>query len=239
MQQREDYRDDSGAVRPAAGRGARLGALLSLALVCAVVAAFGAVALLRQPHAPSGAPQMATPTSTATALSATDWMVYRDPLGLFTMRLPPGWTSHVYMGTYSFRSPQGSYSGQTENIALSDPTLGGASASLQIDTEQLTNPTLAQLDYCGASMHETSSFNGYPANTTLPAVILFESGDAHFQVDETIPGVLEAPHTTPLELTPPPTPTPLPATAAAADRALLATALATFQPTDPKPLACP
>jgi hypothetical protein len=90
---------------------------------------------------------------------------------------------------------------------------------------------------CDWRTQETAIFNGYPADTMLTAVIMFESANAHFQIDETIPGVI-----VPLNpggvLNPPPPPTAAPAATVTADKALIATMLASFQPTDPHPLAC-
>ena len=62
----------------------RLGMWLSLVVMVAVVAALVSVLLLR--------PGVTTTNSSAGGTTASSqWQTYHDPLGLFTLRLPPGW----------------------------------------------------------------------------------------------------------------------------------------------------
>ena len=205
--------EEMGAAQPkASGRGRRaLGVGAMLAMVIALVAAFGALALSK--NALTLPPQLALG-------SAASWQVYHDPLGLFTMRLPPGWKASVEMGSFSQGDGAGSDSGQDEMIRFSDPAQGKTSAVIYVYAQPIHNTAVAQSMMCGARGQETGTFQGYPASTS-PALILFESGNAHFQIDETIPGVLEPVHSNPMMTSPPPpTPTPSgsPASPAASPR---------------------
>lgn len=222
---------DVTSTEPSGGRGRRaLGVGVTLAVVVALLAGFGALALSK--NAPTLAPQMA-PGSTA------GWQVYHDPLNLFTISLPPGWTASADLGSFTEGDRNGSDSGQDEMISFHDPSQGKASAGIFIVAQQIHDTAVAQAMNCGARSHETATFHGYPADDSSPAMILFESANAHFQIDEMIPGVLEPVHSSPMQTMPlPPTPTPLPASTISTDRALLSDALASFQPTDPRPLAC-
>jgi hypothetical protein len=225
MEQSE--RSDAGRSSPASpGRSRRwLRASATVALVIALLAAFGGVALWR--------------SGPGVTLSTITWQTYHDPLGLFTVRLPPGWTASVMMGWFGEGDRTASMSGRDESVTFSDPSLGQASASFSAYAYPITNLALAQSMECTSRSDETGTFNGYPATPYGPPTILFESGDAHFQIDETIPNVLEPPSMAHAHPPFPPTPTPLPASTVASDRALLSDALASFRPTDPHPLACP
>lgn len=238
MEHRDDVNDDVNSEPVATptpaqpGRRALVGAFVTLALIAALVAGFGALSLLK--HAPTAsilAPQLAPG-------SIRGWQIYHDPLGLFTMRLPPGWKASVSMGTYSEGDRQGSFSGQSESIAFRDPTRGADSTNLAVYAMQIPASPIAATMNCNARAHETATFNGYPADTSLLAVILFESANAHFQIDETIPGVI-VPMNPGGPMNPPPPPTAAPAATVTADKALIATMLASFQPSAPHPLACP
>jgi hypothetical protein len=194
----------------------------------ALVAAFAAVALWRQ-----GAFFAPQPTLPAADI---DWQVYHDQLGLFTMRLPPGWTAASSLGSFTEGDRTGSESGQDETVIFSDPALGASSPSISVYAQPITN-SVGHAMTCSGHSQETATFNGYPADTSSPALILFESGNAHFQIVETIPGAL-VPDSTGGSMNPPTPPPPPPAATVTAERALLADALASFQPSDAKPLTC-
>lgn len=201
-----------------------LRASATVALVIALLAAFGGVALWR--------------SGPGVTLSTITWQTYHDPLGLFTVRLPPGWTASVDMGGFGEGDRTQHASGPDESITFSDPTLGQASAMLSVDARPITNMDLAQSMECTFFQPLNATFNGYPAEVET-ATIRFNSGNASFQMWEAIPGVLQPDIIGP-RWTPPaaPTPTPLPASTVASDRALLNDALASFRPTDPHPLTC-
>lgn len=172
----------------------------------------------------------------AVVASSAGWRVYHDPLGLFTVRLPPGWVASSSLGSYSEGGPGGSDSGQDEYITFHNVALGAASPSVSIYAHPLHNAAARQMA-CSAGFAFTMRFHGYPADESMPAVILFDSAGAHFQIDEVIPGVL-LPVNPGGPANPPPPPTPPPAATVTAERATLSAFLATFQPTDPQSLAC-
>lgn len=212
--------------------GARRPPLSAVALVIVGVALAGCAGMWPlsivnpPPAACASCAQPVTPPSTA------NWQVYHDPLKLFTVRLPPGWKASAGLGSYSEGGPSGSDSGQDETVTVNNPSLGVVSPSVQVFAQQSHNAALN----CTSRPHETSSFNGYPADTSMQAVVFFESENAHFQLDETIPGVL-APFNPGGPANPPTPPPPPPATTVRAERALLAGMLITFQPTA-RPLRC-
>lgn len=202
-----------------------LRASATVVLVVALLAGFGGVALWR--------------SGPGVTLATITWQTYHDPLGLFTVRLPPGWTATVLTGGDVTVDNQTQFdSGRDESITFSDPTLGEASASFSVDAQPISNPALAQTMECATPFPADATFNGYPAEEGDTAVIRFNSATASYQIGEYIPGALRPDnlgHYTPPIL---PTPTPLPASTVASDRALLSDALTSFRPTDPHPLAC-
>jgi hypothetical protein len=209
----------------------------SVALV-AVVATFGAIALAR-----SGAPGVITSGAGPAGASPKDWKLYHDPLGLFSMRIPPNWRATVDMGTFSEGDNEGSMSGRSENISFRDPAQRDG-VNVSVSALQITSDFGRRL-YCGSFSDRgpgqaltTVSFNGYRATEMPPdgTVWLFESYNAHFQVGVEIPGVL-VPANPGGPMNPPPTPTAPPQSIIHADRALLASALRSFKPTA-KPLTC-
>jgi len=219
----------SGEWHRAPGRPGRrrrwLRASIGAALIVALLAAFSALVLWR--------------SGPGVSLATLTWKTYHDPLGLFSVRLPPGWTATVLLGGVVTVDNKTQFdSGEDESIAFSDPTLGQASASFSVDAQPISNPALAQTMECATPFPADATFNGYPAEEGDTAVIRFNSTTASYQIGEYIPGVLQPDNLG--HYTPPvaPTPTPLPALTVASDRSLLSDALASFQPTDTQPLAC-
>lgn len=200
-----------------------LRAFAGAALVVALLAGFGGVALWRQ--------------GSGVTLATLTWRTYHDPLGLFSVRLPPGWTASVMMGGFGEGDRAASESGPDETITFSDRSLGAASASFNVYAHPITNLALAPAFECGIATPANKTFNGYPAEGDS-ATIRFNSGNASFQIFETIPGVLQPDNLGHYRPPVAPTPTPLPASIISTDRALLSDALASFQPTDAQPLAC-
>lgn len=226
---------DMAVATPARGRRGWLSALVAGIALVAVVAVFGAMALGRQGATAQG----------RTALGASapaGWRMYRDPLGLYSMRIPANWTASVTTGSFTMGSRSGSFSGKSEDVQFSDPRQGDASARIQIHAEQI-NSAFGREWYCAApspSSQKNSTLNGYPADEFQPGTVwMLESYDAHFQIDVSIPGVVVPfnPGGPMIPNPPPPTPTPLSQTMVKADRTIIATALASFQPTA-KPLTC-
>jgi hypothetical protein len=164
------------------------------------------------------------------------WQTFRDKLGTYTLRFPPGWTAQGGVGaggTVADNSGSGTLT--QEGFHFTDPSQGTGSAEVFISV----NPIKTAFDhqwFCQAfpakDMHDT--FHGLSAQYTGDATWIFETGNAHFQVDVTIPGVL-----VPVNFGPPPLPaTPLPASWIATDQTDVQGILASFQPSNPKPLAC-
>lgn len=224
------------AERPAHRRRGWLSALVASVAVVAVVAVFGALALGRQGAASS---QSALGSSAA---PPADWKVYRDPLGLYSIRIPANWTATASFGSFTMGSRSGSFSGKSEDVQFSDPTQGKASARIEIHTDQI-NSAFGREWYCAASspsLQKNSALNGYPADEFQPGTVwMLESYNAHFQIDLEIPGVIvpDNPGGPMIPNPPPPTPTPLPSSWVKADQAILNTALASFKPAA-KPLTC-
>lgn len=209
-------------------RRASLGAV-ALVVVGVALAGFAAIWFL---SIASPAPATCACAQPAALPSTANWQVYHDALGLFIVRLPPGWKASVSLGSYSQSGPNGNDSGQSEDISFSNPSLGAASPSLYVFAQQSHDDSLN----CVPRSRETSSFNGYPADTSMQAVIFFESKTAHFQLDETVPGVL-APINPGGPINPPTAQPAPPVATVTTERALLTAMLASFQPTA-SPLAC-
>lgn len=227
-----DELESAGAAKPWASR-TRLVLVVVFAVIVAII---GLLIGYELGYRSSPAPSSGGAGGGAVVGSSVGWRVYHDPLGLFTMRLPPGWAASSSLGSYSEGGPGASDSGQDEYITFRDSALGAASPSVSVYAHPLHNAAARQMA-CSAGFAFTTRFHGYPADESMPAVILFDSANAHFQIDEMIPGVL-----TPVNpggpANPPPPPTPPSAATVTTERTLLAATLATFQPTDAHPLMC-
>lgn len=217
---------------PHGADGWALGAV-SVGLVAALIVGFVALVSLRNP---------ATPGATPSTLP-TGWRLYHDPLGLFTIGMPPGWKASGGMeGSYTVGDSTGSFTGRTEYIVFHNPAQGAASAQVAVSAEEI-NSDFGRQWYCRSPARPwvkptMTTFNGYRAEVVGPPTTgwMFESYNAHFQVDMTIPGVLVAPHFG-NPFNPPPTPTAMPQATVTTDRALLTQILSTLQPTR-EPLVC-
>jgi hypothetical protein len=184
----------------------------------------------------SGPNNGSSPSIGGGSADTSGWQMYRDPMNMFSLRLPPGWTAQVGTSSGTMGDRTGSMTQTTESVDLSDPTQGNGSARVDFSAEPITSD-FARHWYCQAfpAKDSHSTFHGIPASTQ-PAVWLFNSANAHFQLDVWIPGVLEPPHSgSPI---PAPTATPLPASWVSADQRDINGVLATFQPTNPSPLSC-
>jgi hypothetical protein len=153
------------------------------------------------------------------------------------VRLPPPWTVRFDTGSSGFGDSTGSATETDEFISFTDPAQGDASPWVSVNATPI-HTAFERHWYCGAFPGKHDSFHGIPAQSVFDVEWLFETGNAHFQIDYAIPGVKGPPHTSPLILTPSPIPTPLPPSTVFADQTLVNTILASFQPTDPHALAC-
>ena len=228
----------AGSAGPADARPRRrrsVGRWLPALVVVAVVGGL-AIALLGRGSAPANGSSPSIGGSGS--VNTSGWQVYHDPMNLFSLRVPPGWTAQVSTSTGTMGDRTGSMTETMETVELSDPTQGQASARVIVDAEPI-NSDFAHHWYCQAwpARSQTTTFHGIPAVHFEPAVWLFSSANAHFQLDVAIPGVLEPSHSgSPI---PQPTATPLPASWVAADRNDINGALATFQTASASPLSCP
>ena len=199
----------------------RLGRWVTSAEVTIVVVALAAVLLARAGLSAGGGG------------ASPSWQPYHDPFGLFTLRVPPGWTAHFAPTTGTFGDRYGSETARVDQVTFDDPAQGTGSAFMWI-IAHLIRTTFDHQLYC----QQPANLQPY-APTTLsslePAgVWFFTTETASFQVDVGIPGVVM-----PTTFGPPPPPaTPIPVTWATTDKTEVNALLVSFQPTDPKPLAC-
>jgi hypothetical protein len=216
---------------PRNGWRARLGMLGAVAAMCVIVGLI--VVLLRPPGAGIGT----VGVNPSGAAAPNEWQAYHDPLGLFSARLPATWTAHATTGTASYGDRTGSATETTEIVQFSDPALGAGSAGFEVSAEPIKSD-FERHWYCQGFTRKNDTFHGIPTEHEYDALWLFDTANAHFQLNVDIPGVLGAPHSQPPQFGWHPTPTPLPAETVAADRATLSTILSAFQPTDATPLSC-
>lgn len=206
----------------------RLASFGIVVALCLVVSLF---ALLT--HRLDGNAQALNPNTPA------DWQTYRDPLGLFSVRMPKAWTASVETSKATVSDGTRSATETLEQIRLSDPALGDASAQVYVVASPIRNDFEREwyCEFFADFGHENPPHNLSP-QTLSPGPFLFDSTDAHFDVYAVIPHILEPPQSGPLPSYPQPTLTPLPQQVIATDRTILATILNSFQPADSTPLSC-
>lgn len=162
-----------------------------------------------------------------------DWQTYHDSLGLFSVRLPASWKADAWAGTESYGDPTGSASEITEGVTFSDPVLGEASGQLYVNASPI-HGSFERHWYCQGESQRWISFHGIPTQLFNGTSLIFDTANAHFQIDVRI---LSARRRS-IAAEQPPAPTPPPAQMVAADLATLSTILGAFQPTCVTPLAC-
>ncbi len=101
---------------------------------------------------------------------------------------------------------------------FSDPALGSGSARIMIHADQI-NSAFGRQWYCGARSQETLDIQRLSSGEIPPSgtVWMFESYNAHFQIDVEIPGVL-VPENPGGPMNPPPAPTAPPQATVTADQ---------------------
>ena len=194
---------------------------LGVAIVVALLAVIG---LVRAAHRPA----------------ATGWQTYHDPLGLFTVGVPPGWTVRGGLsGRVGFGGPAGGVSEVPEGVTITNPAHGTGSGYVNVFAYYVP-PAFVNGDgvcrYFGPAAY--GPFRGPPWRLTpYPGTWLVDTQNAHFQIDSAVPGVWGPGHGSPLF--PPPTPTPVPASWVALDRPMVNAVLASFRPAAAPVSSCP
>jgi hypothetical protein len=161
------------------------------------------------------------------------WQTYRDPFGLSTLQLPPGWTAQIEPATTWYIDSSGSETVNEEMVTLANPSQGTRSARFRI----VADPIKTAFDHQYVCQ-DPSVLQGFsPMNLATiehrDEVWIFTTETASFQIDVTIPGVA-----VPDNFAPPSPATPLPASWVATDSTDLNAMLVSFRPVDPKPLVC-
>jgi len=178
------------------------------------------------------------PTGPAIVVPA-DWQTYRDPLGLFSIRVPAEWKIERSENSGSFGDRTGSYSYTGEDLWLGVPPRGADGFGVFINVVPLTTDFARQSTCRGAWPRDNTALGGVPAYHDPGSTWLIETRDAHYQVNAHYPGGPESPHTSPDMQTTPPTPTPVPPAQLAIARRTMEAVLASFSLAYPAPLTCP
>jgi hypothetical protein len=177
-----------------------------------------------------------------------NWQTFHDPLGLYTLRLPPGWMAYGGVDTTTIGSSYGIDAGTISSSFGSESETGeefmfatvselGGGIQVLILGEPIKTAHEHQWN-CLAAPGYNATFHGLPAyHKVVPPPSLqahdwwnFTTENAAFQIEVEIQaaphGLLQS------------TPTPLPAGQIATDQTEVNGILASFQPSDPKPLSC-
>src|SRR5579864_7951590 len=94
------------------------------------------------------------------------------------------------MGSYTEGNRAGSFSGQDEDIRFYDSSRGLGGTNLFMWASQVPpDSAVAQSMRCSGNAMGPTLSDAQTART-LPSLFFYESGDAHFQFDVTIPGVI-------------------------------------------------
>jgi hypothetical protein len=213
---------------PQLARFGRMRTWLPMIAVSLVVVALVAVLLVR-----AGAGGTSASQPGGRGVVPANWHTFHDKLGLYTLRLPPGWTAQGGVGVGPTEGNSSvSVTLTIEGFHFTDPSQGTGSAEVYIAAYPLN---AADRQFMCATTSQTSypPFNGLQGIGSR-SLYLFGTENAQFQIDVTIPGILVPVNFGP----PPPAATPLPASWIATDQTDVHGILATFQPTDSKALAC-
>jgi hypothetical protein len=172
-----------------------------------------------------------------------DWQTYRDPAGLFSVRMPPGWAVRFSTDSATFGDRTGSASETSEDVFISDPALNNGPPSLISGSPWVAihadpiNTDFERHWYCQGFAQPSGPptfFFGVPAQSDSNGGWLLETAHAHFQIDAANGPSYEYPGPAT-----PSTPTPLPPATVTADQILINAILGSFRPTDPHALNCP
>jgi hypothetical protein len=189
-----------------------------------VVAALLVVSAL---HRAAGLP----PTGPATVGSS--WPLYRDPAGLFTVHIPPGWTASTDTGTVTLGDRTGSGQETVEYTTLGDRMGSSTTITVYISAYAFDSPFLHAFACRAGSPGglRNAMVAGLPAFYDDVLGWVFDTDKAHYQVGYRFPGYTGSM----LQASPP---TPIPAATLQAGQQLMNQILATFTPSSTKPLTC-
>jgi hypothetical protein len=160
------------------------------------------------------------------------WPLYRDPAGLFTVRIPPGWTASTNTGTATVGDRTGSGQEPTEETALGDPPNGSTTITVYISVSEFDSPFLHGLACREGTPGPTdATVAGLPALYNPRTGWVFNTNQAFYQVGYLYPGYTGSVLQTSA-------PTPIPAATLQAGQQLMSQILATFRPSSTQPLTC-
>ena len=163
--------------------------------------------------------------STAPTSAADSWPLYHDPAGLFTVRIPPGWTARTNTSTATVGDGTGSGQEPMEETTLGDPRGSSTTITVYVSVTEFDTPFLHALT-CRQGIRKgpfNATVAGLPATYDSRIGWVFETDQAFYQVGYLFPGytgsVLQAS-----------APTPIPAATLQAGQQLMNQILATFMP---------
>jgi hypothetical protein len=201
------------------------GALLVVVAALVVVSAVRGGAKLPSTVAVHTLPR--TPTSVVNS-----WPLYRDPAGLFTVRIPPGWTASTNTGTATVGDTTATGQETEEETALGDPRRGSTTITVYVSVSEFNSPFLHALA-CreGTPRPTNATVAGLPAVYNPRTGWVFDTDQAFYQVGYLFPGYTGSiPQAS--------APTPIPAATLQAGEQLMNQILATFVPSTTQPLTC-
>jgi hypothetical protein len=206
----------------------RRGAIIAGVVVVLLVALFGLVFVLLRQRLLVTEPGISLVTS-ASAPPAT-WMIYRDPAGYFSIRVPPGWRASVETGQGNMGDRTGNFSFTEETIMLAAPADLTGVLWVSLSVQPLPN-AFARHFACQNQQFGpvATSLDGLPAGYDNWTWFL-NTEAAHFQISTWL-----SPHTSLPNLPPP---TPVRTATIATDQRLLAQVIASFQPIPATALSC-
>jgi hypothetical protein len=168
--------------------------------------------------------------------AATGWQTYHDPLGLFTVGVPPGWTAQGGLsGWVGFGGPAGSVSEVPEGVRVTNPAHGTGSGYVYIFAYYVP-PAFVNGGSCYS--FRPAAYGPFPGPpwrlTPYPGTWLVDTQNAHFQIESAVPGVWG-----PLSISPGLPPPPVPASWVAVDEPVVNAVLTSFRPAARPVSSCP
>lgn len=114
------------------------------------------------------------------------WQIYRDPTGLFTVQMPPGWTGHYSdQGSATEGDQTTSVTIETYATTLGDPPDSTATFKFAVSYWPLPNAFARQWQ-CQQRQQLDTTIDGLPAEHgggTVYDPLLLDTEAAHYQID--------------------------------------------------------